>query len=45
MEQLDNNKADAIERNHILLGGDEERNADMLAELDQMEAKEIAEQM
>ena len=45
MEQIQNNEADRIDRHGILFGGDEERDAEALAELDQMEAKEIAEQM
>ena len=45
MEQIQNNEADRIDRHGILFGGDEERDADLLAELDQMEAKEIGEQM
>ena len=45
MEQIQNNEADRIDRHGILFGGDEERDADLWAELDQMEAKEIGEQM
>ena len=45
MQDIEDNEDNRIERNQILFGDIEGNNADLLAELDQLEAKEVKEQM
>ena len=45
MQDIEDNEDNRMERNQILFGDIKENNADLLAELDQLEAQEVKEQM
>ena len=45
MQDIEDNEDNRMERNQILFGDIEGNNADLLAELDQLEAQEVEEQM